>query len=83
MTEWQPIATVERKDGTKADLWVPEAAGYPWGRLTNFVWSDTDHGWIGHVDGRKIRIMATEPTHWMAVPSPPKPGGKRPKPASR
>lgn len=62
MTTWQPI-TDEVKDGRKIVAWAP---GFGLGALTLY-WLDGN--WREPKDGCGLKVA---PTHYLAIPSPPK-----------
>ncbi len=82
MSEWQDISTAP-KDGTRIDLWVPDAR-YPVGgfRIAECFWREVPlrrddagkwemgHGWVNEIEGRVDEWF--EATHWQPLPHPPK-----------
>lgn len=78
---WQDIATAPR-DGTRIDVWCKRSWLPPaeYERKTNIYWCKTHKLW--RTDGQLHFVESTfdpkstyhlVPTHWMPLPSPPKP----------
>ena len=81
MSEWQTIETAP-KDGTAIDVW--RGGEFP-GRSTDVSWREpSDSEWWVHGGDTIENCKATwhdafgplgrneQPTHWMAIPAPPK-----------
>jgi hypothetical protein len=67
MSEWQPIASAP-KDGTRVLICNAEGDSYHWAyvarcKRTRWLVLEANNGRTVHV--------ASDPTHWMPMPSPP------------